>query len=208
MCKRARPDTHTVVATLCTRVKGPTEDDWKKLLLLMKFLKSTTPDKLILSIDGLGKLKWWVDASFAVHPDMKSHTGGGLRLGKGMPITLCRKQKLNTRSSTEAELVGTDDCSVLIVWCALFLGAQGYGYESVLLQDNMSNIQLVNNGKRSSSQRTRALNIRYFYLTDLVDRGELTVEYCSTKEMISDYFTKSEQGALFQTNRKLIMGYE
>jgi hypothetical protein len=54
---------------------------------------------------------WYVDASFAVHPSMHRHSGGGLTLGRGFPISVSTKQKLNTRSSTESELVGVDDRS-------------------------------------------------------------------------------------------------
>ena len=54
-------------------------------------------------------IKWSTDASFAVHQDMKSHTGITMSMGKGSVISASRKQKMNTRSSTEAELVAADD---------------------------------------------------------------------------------------------------
>ena len=54
-------------------------------------------------------IHWWVEASFVVHPDLKSHTGSNMLLGKGSAIDFCRKQKMNTHSSTEAELVGVND---------------------------------------------------------------------------------------------------
>ena len=92
--------------------------------------------------------------------------------GGGAPQTISRKQKLNTRSSTEAELVGANYASVMILWTKLFMEAQGYPIEkNILYQDNKSTILLENNGKRSSSKRTRAFNIRYFFLTDQVERG-------------------------------------
>jgi hypothetical protein len=64
---------------------------------------------LILSANGSGILKWWVDASFSVHPNMRGHSGGGLSLGGGFPIVSSPKQKLNTQSSAETEIVGADD---------------------------------------------------------------------------------------------------
>lgn len=39
-----------------------------------------------------------------------------MSLGKGSPISISRKQKLNTKSSTEAELVGVDDAMALVLW--------------------------------------------------------------------------------------------
>ena len=61
------------------------------------------------------------------------------------------KQKINTRSSTEAEIVAVDDLMNKIVWTKLFVEAQGYSVkENILFQDNKSAIQLENNGKMSS----------------------------------------------------------
>jgi hypothetical protein len=76
LCKRGRPDIQPTIAVLCTQVKGPHEADWAKLVRLMKYLNSTRELKLTLSADNLHCIKWYMDASFAVHPDYKkSHTG-------------------------------------------------------------------------------------------------------------------------------------
>ena len=76
---------------------------------------------LTLSIDDMKSIKWYVDASFAVHPDFKSHTGAVMMMGEGAMQSLSMKQKLNTKASTHAELVGVDDASVYILWTLLFL---------------------------------------------------------------------------------------
>ena len=107
--KRARPDTCTLEAFLATRVRNPDTQDLGKLSHLVQYLNGTRKMPLTLSADGSGILKWWVDASFAVHPNMCGHSGGGLSLGRGFPIVSSTKQKLNTRSSTESKLVGADD---------------------------------------------------------------------------------------------------
>ena len=115
LCKRARPDTQTAIAALCTRVKPPTQDDWCKLMRYMRYLNETRDDDLTLSADDLRVLKWYTDVGFAIHPDFKSHTGGDLTFGRGCPLSLSRKQRLNTRSSTDSELVGTDNMSQMIL---------------------------------------------------------------------------------------------
>jgi hypothetical protein len=206
-CKRARPDIHTATTFLCTRVKQPSENDWTKLLRLMEYLNGTKDEVLFLSADDLHVIKWYVDASFAVHEDFKSHTGGAMTFGRGVPISISRKQKLNTRSSTEAELVAVDDVSNLILWTKLFLDEQGYRVSRNLLhQDNKSAILLEKNGKRSSSKRTRAINIRYFFITDQVEKGNIEIEYCPTNLMIGDFFTKPLQGKKFEIFRDMILG--
>ena len=87
--------------------------------------------------------------------------------------------------------------------------AQGYEVkDNILYQDNKSTILLLENGKRSSGKRTRHMNIRYFFLTDQIEKGNLRVEYCPTTEMIGDFFTKPLQGKLFLKFKKQIMGHD
>jgi hypothetical protein len=107
--------------------------------------------KLTFSADNLHCIKWYVGASFAVHPDYKSHTGATMSYGDGDGAvqSISRKQKLNTRSSTESELVGVDHVSVMIPWTKLFLEEQGYDINSnILYQDNKSAILPETNGKK------------------------------------------------------------
>ena len=206
--KRARPDTCTATAFLTTRVRAPDKDDWtKQLVHLMKYIRGTRTMPLTLSADGSGILKWYVDASFAVHPNLRGHSGGGLSLGRGFPIMNSTKQKLNTRSSTESEVVGADDFMPAICWTRYFMKAQGYEvHDNVLFQDNKSSILLEKNGRASSSKRTKHINVRYFFITDRVNKQEVSVVWCPTGDMIGDYATKPLQGALFRKFRDQIMG--
>ena len=75
VAKRARPDLQVLVAFLCKRVKAPNVGDWKKLGRLVRYVRATIHLPLILGSDGLGNMVWSIDASFAVHMDMKSHIG-------------------------------------------------------------------------------------------------------------------------------------
>ena len=56
--KRERGDMITAISFLTTRVKEPDEDDWKKLIILLKCVKSTIDLKLTLSASGTNILKW------------------------------------------------------------------------------------------------------------------------------------------------------
>jgi hypothetical protein len=206
LCKRARPDVQPATAFLCTRVKLPDVDDYKKLTRTMKYLRGTLHMPLILEANDMSLVKWSVDASFAVHPDMRSHTGGAMTLGKGTVYGMSTRQKINTKSSTEAELVGVNDVMPQVLWTRYFLEAQGYGVkESVIYQDNKSTILLAENGKASSGRRTRHINIRYFFVKDRIASGEVRIEHCPTKEMVADFFTKPLQGSQFVKLRDEIM---
>ena len=78
----SRPDIHTAVAFLTTRMRGPNRDDWKKMLRLIQYLRNTIDMPLTLCADDTNIVKWWVDGSYAVHADMHSQTGGTMSLGK------------------------------------------------------------------------------------------------------------------------------
>jgi hypothetical protein len=209
LSKRARPDIQTAVAFLTTWVKSPDVDDYKKLARVMRYLRETKGMPLTLEADNMKIVKWWIDAAFAVHKDMKGHTGGGMSLGRGLIYGTSKKQKIVSRSSTEAELVGVYDVMPQVLWTRHFLKEQGYeAVDSIIHQDNKSAILMEENGRASSSKRTRHLNIQYFFVTDHVKSRKVSIRYCPTGEMVSDYFTKPLQGSLFRKMRNLIMNVD
>jgi len=202
LCKRTRPDISTAVAFLTTRVTQPDVNDYGKLRRCVQYLRGTRSMPLTLSSDDLGTIHWHVDASFAVHPDMKSHTGMTMSLGKGTVFSMSTRQKLNTKSSTEAELVGVDDAMSSIIWTRNFMMAQGINVtDNIVYQDNQSAILLAKNGQASSGKRTRHINIRYFFVKDRIRNKELRIEYCPTELMLSDLLTKPLQGSQFRKLR-------
>ena len=129
-----------------------------------------------------------------------------MSLGKGVIYGTSTRQKLNSKSSTEAELIGVSDVMSQILWTMYIMAAQGYPLEdNVVYQDNQSAMLLEKNGRGSGSKRTRHINIRYFFVTDRIKEGEMRVEYCPTGDMVADYFTKPLQGSLFRKMRDTIM---
>ena len=196
LSKRACPDIQLSVFFLCTRVRGPDTDDYKNLARVMKYIQGTIGLPLILSIDKSVNRKWYVDASFAVHKDMRSHTGGFMTMGTGGAYVQSSKKNLNTKSSTDSKLVGVDDVLTQIIWTRYFLKEQGHMIQdNVIYQDNQSAIRLEKNGKRSISKRTRHINIRYYFITDSIMKQEASMEFCPTFDMIGDYFKKALQGS-------------
>ena len=119
------------------------------------------------------------------------------------------KQKLNVKSSTEVELVGTSEYIPYNLWLLMFMDKQGYTIKNnVLYQDNQSTILMLKNGRNSCTGNSRHINIRHFFVKDRVDKKEVRIEYCPSLLMLADFFTKPLQGELFLKFRRVLMGQE
>ena len=128
---------------LTTQVREPDEYYDKKLGRILKYLSGTRDLVLALESGCTGTVKWWVDVAFAVHHDMKRHTGGMITMGRGALYSASNKQKLSTKSSTEADLVEVDDLMPQILWMQYFLEAQGINVsDNVVYQDNQRAMKL------------------------------------------------------------------
>jgi hypothetical protein len=206
--KRVRPDLLVAISFLVRRVQCPDQDDWSKLVRLVQYIRKTKKYGIKLSGETSLSVTAFIDASYAVHWDLKSHTGSVITLGRGPVYAKSGIQRLNTTSSAESELVALSDSAGQVLWTRQFLEHQGYTVgPATVYEDNQSAIKLVENG-RSNSSRTRHIAIRYFFLSDRVASGEIRVEYLSTSDMIADILTKPLQGALFRRLRGLLLNWD
>ena len=132
----------------------------------------------IIGANGLSCLQTWIDAFYAVHRDMRGHTGGIISMGTEAMIHNCSKQKLNTKSSTESEVVGVSDFLPYTIWASYFLKAQGYVlYRNIFYQDNTSAIKMLKNGKASCGSKSRHIHIRYFFTKDVIYREKMEPQH-------------------------------
>jgi hypothetical protein len=178
-------------------VKAPTEGDLKKLNRLLKYLNGTVGRELILSPSNGLSVVGYVDAAFGLHNDGKSHTGMVITVGGATVMCKSGKQKMVTRDSTEAELVGLSDRIMDVLQCDEFMKNQGVCTDKcVIMQDNDSTITLVKSGR--GKYRTKHLKVRQAHVKELIDSGAIGVEYLSTKLMLADPLSKPLQGALFR----------
>jgi len=157
LAKRGRPDILLADSFLTTRVKALNTDDRKKLLRVLGYLKGTIDLDLTITCKDLSVLNWYIDGSYAVHEEMKGHSGSVLMIGDNVVLSRSNKQKINTGSSAEAELIAVDDTLPTVQWTRLFMKDQGYDLETVMKEDNKSTMLLMKNGRLSSGKRTKHL---------------------------------------------------
>ena len=143
----------------------------KHLVHLTKYIRGTRNLTLIMSANGIGILKWWIDRSFLVHPNIRGHTGGGLSIVRGFPIVSSTKHNLNTWSSTKVEGVSVHDYTPYVLWNRYWLDAQGCdAFENIVNQYNKSDIILGKNRKASRRNGTNHINTIYYLLTYFIWR--------------------------------------
>ena len=203
VANRGRPD----LLTLTKKVLSPTAEDARKLLRATAYLKSTAALDHRLSYTGVPKVHTYIDASFATHPNRRSHTGVYVTLGQGGMYTKSTMHKINTTSSCESEIVALAKGMQQSLWARNFLTGQGFPSLPVqVYQDNQAAIQLIERG-RPAAEQTRHIDIGYYWVTDLALRGHIAIEFCPTLAMVADFFTKPLQGALFLKLRSCILGH-
>jgi len=206
--KRVRPDILTAVSAVTSRVQSPNADDMKKLARLIKYLKTTSDLGLRLkaSVDPVC-ITCWIDASYGVHGDCRSHSGLCISLGQGCVMARSVKQRINTKSSCEAELVAASDNLGEAMHLRSFLIDQGHAVDPIILfQDNMATMQLLENGKFSSI-RSKHIDRKYFWIKDQIEKRVVTVQYTPTENMLADLFTKPLQGDKFVGLRNAVMNW-
>ena len=69
-------------------------------------------------------IKWWIDSAYGVHPDLKVHSGVMMLLGKSTAASKPRKNSINSKSSTESEIIGVDNHMHFFLWTLWLLGGQ------------------------------------------------------------------------------------
>jgi hypothetical protein len=208
LAKRTRPDILLAISFLTTRVQAPDQDDLQKLKRVLKYINGTSELGLVLRTSDPMRIYAYIDASYGIHSDGKSHSALSLSLGAGSILSKSSKQKLVTKSSTEAELVAESDFASEAIFSREFLIAQGEIMPpATIFQDNMSTIAMIKNGK-SKSDRTRHMNVRYFWTKERVEKGDIEIVYLSTDDMVADILTKPLQGDKFIALRQLLLNWK
>jgi hypothetical protein len=111
-------------------------------------------------------------------------------MGKGATTSYLRKLKLNTQSLMESKLVMVDMYMPEMLQSLYFIQAQGHEAECMgLYQDNTSTQLLIKNRRMLSGKRTKHIKAKFFFIKDRVDKGEIKVMDCLTKEMWADVLT-------------------
>ena len=214
LAKRCRPDILTAVAYLSTRVTKPTVSDVVKLERVLGYLTRTKEYGIVLEHLHDYPVAH-IDASHSVHEDLRGQSGLFMTTGKGPIMVRSSKQTILGKSSTASEIIAVGHNIDHVLWAKDFLShQQGYKYEgqenwqepAVIMQDNMSTIQIMMRGEKfASAAKWRSVRTLIEAIRGHVKDKEVNVKYLPTKEMVADILTKPLQGKLYRKLRTLIL---
>ena len=199
LASRTRPDIMTACAMLSSKASNPKIGDMKALQNVIDYLAGSINRVIKIKADCI-KIHGLVDCAFAIHWDKRSHSGMLITMGFLGPPLMWRsgKQRINTRHSTEGELVAMHDFLDHILWLAQILEWWGYPQGTIpIYQDNTSTITIAYMGKGSSHSHTRYIAVKYFWIKQFLDSGRVILKYIPREQMIADFFTSCRGGSTF-----------
>jgi hypothetical protein len=128
---------------------------------------------LILSADGSGILKWWMDASFVVYPNLRGHSGAGLSVVEDFPLQVPQNKKSAIAALQKQILSAWTISCRLDVGRDTFLPHKGIMSETTFFFKTTRARFFWKKWQSSSCRRTRHINIRSFFnlCQSLVDLG-------------------------------------
>jgi hypothetical protein len=191
LARLTRPDILMPVSYLATRTSVATEQDYRKLLRIARYL-SGTPNVGLLFKDSDLIARLFADASHGIYPD--GHGQAGIVITLGSAPIFCRSTKIKsiTRSSSESELVALEDAATYVVWLRALLhellGPESVSSPTAVFQDNKSTIIMAVQG--GNFKRTKHLICKEGFVRERILHGDMKLIYLPSGAMLADMLTK------------------
>jgi hypothetical protein len=187
-----RPDISYAVQQLSQFLDSYSFEHWGAAIRLVRYLKGTRELKLYLGGDSPILLRACSDSDWANCLDTRRSVGGYVcSLGSGAISWAARKQKVVAASSCEAEYIAAFETAKECIWLRTLLEAIDHR------QTNHTIISCDNTATKTLSEdpllhsRVKHVDIKYHFLRERVQSGDLRLTYINTRENAADMFTKA-----------------
>ena len=188
-----RPDIAYAVGVLSRFSSNPGMAHWKAVKHLFRYLQGTKDIKLTYAPDPLHKTLFttYCDADYAGNPDsLRSTSGFVVKMGTGAVSWASRLQAMNTLSTTEAEYISAVSAAQEMLWLRNLFTELGFPVSGLpLFIDNMSALSVAKNPEHHG--RMKHLDLRFYWLRDVVHSGAIDVLHVPTLEQPADILTKA-----------------
>jgi hypothetical protein len=205
---KTRHDIRKEVQYLATRSNNPTASCREKLLRVLGYLNTTPTLGARYHTSEGARLYAYVDASYCVHTDGRSHSGFYICLGKdSAPIFSYagRQTSCVSTGSMEAEYVALTKAAKKLIHFRQLMDNLGFKQSgpSIIFEDNKSAINLAN--APEITKNSKHIFSRHHYIRDLVAQKHVTIEHLKTELMTADLLTKPLAKQLFWFLRGRLM---
>jgi hypothetical protein len=182
---------------------GP--EHWIAVKRIFRYLAGTVERGITYSKSAGIKITAYCDSDWGNDPETRrSKTGYVIIVAGGVIAWQTKAQKSVALSSCEAELYALCEAVKEIMWLSSFLTELGVQFELPILHcDNRGAIALAQNPV--GHQRSKHINIRYYFVREAIANGVLKVEYVATSENLADIFTKSTVAVVFSKHVAVVV---
>ena len=210
--RSARPDINTALSVLGRFSAKHKAEHFDCLKRVARYLKGTASHTLVLQ-KGVGgdhgalRLSMYVDASYASCPDTgRSISGWCICLNGCVVFAMSKRQETVACSTTEAEIIAfSEGCKDLIYVRRLLAQFTEIEMPMTVHEDNLGTIDVLSNAVNNG--RTKHIDVRHFWVRELVSRGIIRMRHIDTDKNIADFLTKPLVGQKFRTFRDAILGH-
>ena len=187
-----RPDLAFPIQVVCQFMDKPTIAACSLVRHIYKYCRFNSY-KLFFSSANDFILRGWSDASYANNLDYKSTSGYCFKLGNSLVSWSSGKQNITALSTAESETIGLTNAAQEAVWLRRILEELGIRQNSTeIFEDNQACIAMARNPQQH--KRTKHIQVRYFFIREHLESGELLLTYCNTLNQLADPFTKLLSG--------------
>jgi hypothetical protein len=204
-----RPDIAFAVNQLTRHLNNPGKVHWVAAMRVLKYLRGTASLGLTYRREEETKgatIIGFADADWAGDTETRRSTSGSVFMLGGAAISWRTKLQRSVALSTcEAELMSLSAALQEAIWLRRLskdLHLTSAQEPMTLFEDNQGAIALINDFR--FSERTKHVDIRYFFIREKVAEGEFKVEYCTTALMLADIFTKALGRIAFERIRAFL----
>lgn len=200
-----RPDIMFAASLLSRYMKEPSQIHFRAAKRVLRYLQGTLDYGVLFTVVEKSRLIGYTDSDWAgCLDDMKSTTSYVFSLGSGICSWASKKQNVVAQSTAEAEYIVAAKAASQAVWLRRILEDIGEKQEegTKLYCDNKSAIAIGKNPV--SHDRTKHIAIKYHFIRESIEKGEVALEYCRTEEQLVDILTKALPQEKFCYLRELI----
>lgn len=201
-----RPDIAYSVGIVSRHMERPTKLHFNAVKRILRYVKGTVHYGLVYSEDSRNNvLTGFSDSDLAGQLDDRRSTGGMVFYLNDSVITwVSQKQRCVALSSCEAEFMAAAATACQAIWLRNVLGritSETLG-PVVICIDNKSAIDLAKNPMFHG--RSKHIDVRYHFIRECVERGEVILKHVSSSEQRADIMTKALMKVKFESMRRLL----